>query len=67
MLTFIHYTTSGIVIWNTVLILLGAWAGENWAMALTLFDQYKYYLFIPFSIVVVYAIIRFYQGKKRYV
>ena len=67
MLIFIHYTALGTVIWNTVLILLGAWAGENWTMILTLFDHYKYYLFIPFSIIVVYSLFRFYQGKKRYV
>lgn len=64
---FIHYTALGIVIWNTVLIVLGAWAGENWTMILTLFDYYKYYLFIPFGIIVIYSLIRFYQGKKRYV
>ena len=67
LITFIHYTALGIIIWNTVLILLGAWAGENWAMILSLFDHYKYYLFIPFSIIFVYLIYRFYQGKKRYV
>lgn len=67
MLIFIHYTALGTVIWNTVLILLGAWAGENWTMILMLFDHYKYYLFIPFGIVVVYSLFRFYQGKKRYV
>lgn len=64
---FIHYTALGIIIWNTVLIVLGAWAGENWTMILTLFDHYKYYLFIPFGIIVIYSLIRFYQGKKRYV
>ena len=67
MVIFVHYTALGIVIWNTVLIVLGAWAGENWTIILTLFDHYKYYLFIPVGIIVVYSMFRFYKEKNRYV
>jgi len=64
---FIQYTILGNVIWNTILIVLGAWAGDNWHAILTLFDHYKYYLFIPvivFSSYFIYQLMM--KQKKRY-
>lgn len=64
---FIQYTILGNVIWNTILIVLGAWAGDNWHIILTLFDHYKYYLFIPVIVFCSYFIYQLMmKQKKRY-
>ena len=65
MMLFIIYTTLGSVIWNTVLILLGAWAGENWTDILATFDSMKYYIFIPVAIIVAYYGYKFIKSRKE--
>lgn len=39
---FLFYTVLGTAIWNTVLIYLGALAGENWKSILTYLNTYSY-------------------------
>lgn len=62
LIPFLTYTTLGTVLWNTILIVLGAWAGDNWSHILDVFNRYKYYLFIP---VIVFGSYFFYQFYKR--
>ncbi|WP_431026816.1 DedA family protein [Lysinibacillus sp. LZ02] len=64
-LLFIHYTALGTLIWNTVLIMLGAWAGDNWSIIVSTFDQYKYYLFVPIGIFIIYSMFRFNKRQKE--
>lgn len=59
---FLLLTTLGSMIWNTVLIVLGAWAGENWNIILETFDSIKYYIFIPVGLVILYFI---WQAKRK--
>lgn len=65
MTLFLVYTTLGSLIWNTVLICLGAWAGDNWESILATFDSVKYYIFIPVAIIVVYYGYKFVQSRKH--
>ncbi len=55
---FIIFTLLGSIIWNTVLILLGAWAGENWHAILETFDSVKYLIFIPVGLIIIYYIVK---------
>ena len=64
MTLFLVYTTLGSLIWNTVLICLGAWAGDNWENILATFDSVKYYIFIPVAIIVAYYGYKFVQSRK---
>lgn len=65
MTLFLVYTTLGSLIWNTVLICLGAWAGDNWESILATFDSVKYYIFIPVAIIVAYYGYKFVQSRKH--
>lgn len=63
LLFFIVYTTLGSVIWNTVLIVLGAWAGDHWDTLFQFIDRWKYVLLIPVAIVLMYYMLR--AAKRR--
>lgn len=62
--TFIFYTTIGTLLWNTLLVSIGAYVGSSWREALVLFDQYSNWLLILFVIIVAIAGI-IYQKKKK--
>lgn len=64
LIPFLTYTLLGTVLWNTILIVLGAWAGDNWSYILDLFNRYKYYLFIPVIVFGSYFLYRFYKTRK---
>lgn len=61
---FLLYTALGSAIWNTVLILLGFWAGDNWAHIVELFDRVKYYVFIVPIIVIALVVYKKKRNKK---
>ena len=61
---FIIYTTLGTILWNTILIVLGAWAGDNWSDILDTFNRYKYYLLIPVVIVGGYFLYKLYKRRR---
>ncbi|MGM9950375.1 MAG: DedA family protein [Lysinibacillus sp.] len=61
---FITYTTLGTILWNTVLIVLGAWAGDNWSEILDVFNRYKYYLLIPVVVFGGYFLYKFYKRRR---
>jgi membrane protein DedA with SNARE-associated domain len=60
---FISFTTLGTIIWNTLLINLGAGVGENWEVIVERMDQYSNYLFLLLFIVLIVAI--GWQKKRR--
>lgn len=41
MTKFILYTTLGSLIWNSILIGLGAYMGKNWQLVVTIFEEYS--------------------------
>ena len=61
---FLLLTAVGSAIWNTVLILLGAWAGDNWHQILETFDSVKYFIFIPVAAIVLYYVWKWQKSKK---
>lgn len=64
LLPFITYTVLGTMLWNTILIVLGALAGDNWSVILDMFNRYKYYLFIPVIVFGSYFLYKFYSTRK---
>ena len=61
---FLLYTTVGSLIWNTVLIILGAIVGENWTSILNIFDTYSHIVAILLIIIFIVFIYIFYKKKK---
>jgi membrane protein DedA with SNARE-associated domain len=60
---FISFTTFGTIIWNTILINLGASLGENWEVIAARMNQYSTYLYLVLFI--LFIIFIGYQRKKR--
>jgi membrane protein DedA with SNARE-associated domain len=60
---FITFTTLGTIIWNTVLINLGARVGENWEVIAERMDQYSNYLYVLLFILLIFVI--GWQRKRR--
>jgi membrane protein DedA with SNARE-associated domain len=60
---FISFTTFGTIIWNTVLINLGARVGENWGVIAARMDQYSNYLYL--ILFILFILLIGYQRKKR--
>ena len=62
------YTFSGSLIWNTVLILLGAKLKDSWNVAIDIIDKYKYLVIglaiIIFIIIVIKYVLKNKKGKK---
>lgn len=63
---FCIYTVIGTVIWNTVLVYLGAAAGNNWEAIVKIFEKYsKAALLVGFVIIVMYLIKKFRKNKQK--
>ncbi len=60
---FIIYTIFGSLIWNTVLIIVGAVVGNNWGSILNILNTYSYIVLIILVIIFTLLLIKFY--KKR--
>ena len=60
---FLIFTTLGTATWNTILILLGAWAGENWSALLGYLDTYKYIIIGFVAIIILPFIVKFYRHR----
>jgi len=62
---FFLYTTIGSIIWNTVLISLGAALGESWGKIAYLAGEYSHIMLIVLSISAVSGIIWFYGNRPK--
>lgn len=62
---FISFTTLGTILWNTLLINLGARLGENWEVIGERMDQYSNYLYLLFAILLI-VIIGWKRKRRRY-
>ena len=60
---FLIYTTIGSIIWNTVLVTLGALVGENYMLVAGIFSKYSKIILFGLIILVIYKIIMLF--KKR--
>ncbi len=61
---FLIFTTMGTILWNTLLINLGAGLGENWEMVVERMDQYSNYLIFTLTILLIFII--GWRRKRRY-
>jgi len=61
---FIVYTTIGSLIWNSVLVILGAIVGENYEKIVNIFSTYSKITLIVLTLAAIIAII-VYKKKKR--
>ena len=62
---FFLYTTVGSLIWNTVLIIIGAIVGENWKSILNIFDTYSHIVLVLLVIIFVVGVYLFYHTKNK--
>lgn len=62
---FLLYTTTGTLIWNTVLSLLGNKVGENWEDILLIFENYSHIAAIVLVIIFLVGIYYFYHKKLK--
>jgi len=62
---FFLYTTIGSVIWNTVLVSLGAALGESWGKIAYLAGEYSHIMLIVLTISAVSGIIWFYGNRDK--
>lgn len=63
MATFLIFTTIGTVIWNTVLVSLGAKAGASWENISTAIGEYSHIIKIVIAVVIVLLIVRYFRKK----
>lgn len=59
------YTFTGSLIWNTVLILLGAKLKDSWNLAIDIIDKYKYIVIGIFVIIIIILGIKLIIKKNR--
>lgn len=62
---FTIYTLLGSIIWNTVLILVGAFAGDKKDLILSIIDKASHIILILIIIVMIIFIYRFYQKRIK--
>lgn len=62
---FFLYTTTGSLIWNTVLIVIGSIVGENWQSILNIFDTYSNIVLVLLVIIFVVGVYVFYHTKNK--
>jgi membrane protein DedA with SNARE-associated domain len=61
---FLFYTILGTAIWNTVLIYLGALAGENWKSILTYLNTYSYIAGLILAVLGICFVVWFIRKRK---
>lgn len=65
---FLFFTTVGTIIWNSILVGLGAKVGENWEMIVYYMDIYSNFVYAILAIIFIFAIIYiFRRGKNKQV
>lgn len=64
-LKFTTYTVIGSAIWNTILILVGAYAGDKKDIILNLLDDFSHFILIGLIVIFVVGVIIFYRKRKK--
>ena len=62
---FLVYTTIGSLIWNTVLVVVGATLGENWEKLVLVMDEYSTIALILIIILFFVLVFMFYKNKIK--
>lgn len=60
---FIFYTTIGSLVWNTVLIKLGAYFGSNWEIVVNYVKNYSYVVLV--LLIIIFSIMIILKQKKK--
>lgn len=63
---FILLTTLGTLIWNTVLVHVGATVGENWEKIVEVMDVYSNIAYAVIAVVFIWFVVRFIRKKKLF-
>ncbi|SEM59600.1 membrane protein DedA, SNARE-associated domain [Mesobacillus persicus] len=63
--TFILYSTMGTVVWNTILVSLGAFLGESWEDILGYVELYKDIFYVLFVVAGLVFIIWYLKRKRK--
>lgn len=63
---FITYTLFGSVIWNSVLVFIGAYAGEKKDIFLSYFDSTTEIMLIIFTLLTIFLVIKYFKNKKKF-
>lgn len=61
---FLVLTTIGTLIWNLVLVLVGAKVGENWHQIVNYMDVYSHFMYAVIAIGIIVFVIWFIRKKK---
>lgn len=62
---FLAYTTVGSLIWNTVLVCIGATLGDNWEKLVLVMDEYSNIVLILIIILFIVIVFMFYKNKIK--
>ena len=62
---FLVYTTIGSLIWNTVLVVIGAALGDNWEKLVLVMDEYSNIALILIIILFIVIVFMFYKSKFK--
>ncbi len=62
---FLIYTTIGSVIWNTLLVVLGAKFGENWRLIVEFVDQYQTVVIVLGLIVAAFVVVKLIYNRTQ--
>lgn len=62
---FIFLTAAGTALWNTVLVWVGAAAGEAWSQSLKYFSAYSYVILCAAIALGIIAVLVFYKKKNK--
>ena len=65
MLKFIIYTTFGSLIWNTLLVCIGAFAGNKKDMILNIIDKVSYLILLIIVIICIVFVYKFYKKRLK--
>lgn len=63
---FLIYTTLGSLIWNTILVSLGAYMGKNWQVIVTIFEDYSLVIIVLILIAIIYFGFKWYKKKIKH-
>ena len=65
MFKFVCYTTFGSLIWNTLLIFVGAFAGNKKDIILEIIDKLSYVILLIIVVVIIFFVYKFYKKNKN--
>lgn len=65
-LVFIIFTTFGTLIWNTLLVNLGAQFGESWPTIVEYFSYYSKIIYVVIALIIVITIIWYIRRRRSY-